>query len=724
MPWQTSGKAAFLVLYLMILVAAPLVPVSRGAGEQAKPLLLITEVVAGGRAAAVGLRPGDVLLSYNQVELHTLDDLRTAASSVLGSTNIPVRFVRDGRPLVVKVASGPLGVRAKEVFPTPAPTAPPPPPTPAPPPPSTPVPPPPTPVPPPPTRVPPPPTPVPSVPVPSAPVVQSPVPAQVEPEPAVDRQQIGKTTDVADESEAAAPLASSGEQALAVPAAAEESAAQLSSAEIGAGESEPVSDEPAVAPEATPPVVSADLPAVYTDQTAGGLLPEGLPAPVAWVPTPTPRPALETGTLIVVGPLEPQGPSFIAGLRPQDVIMACDEVPVHSATEVFDKLSAAPGIILVQLKRAGMEKSLLLSGLPEDLDLQEYDDPGAPAADAVLLDNVPGVGLVPGMEHSFVGCMAAMAKFTGATEEYGTLMAASGLAFRVQFRPGWDARAFHPGEGLDCIAPAAQALGFQALHLVAYEPPLPVKSKPTPTPAIRNATSPADVKRAIMDSLRSGLPVLALGLDNSDEWGLIAGAHGDGAELLCRLWGEACPRYLPVRELPDEIVVLIPSPDGPVSLQQRVAANLRGLVETVSGDPAGGWLRGAAALSLWSNGLGDVDQGKMAPAQITELCRLNQRFGLALIDARVHAVAFIKGAAGYYPELKEEFDRIAEIYTQELSLISTTFPAELPETVCSAPEAWSPAVIEAQAQALASAAAFEQQLPSLIRSVLRRLPGE
>src|SRR5262249_24273727 len=78
--------------------------------------LLLTLVVPGGAAQAAKLRAGDVLLSYNGVQLQTLNDLQTVAAG----KDIPAQLWRDGAVLDVKLPPGKLGVVPS---PEPAPTA-------------------------------------------------------------------------------------------------------------------------------------------------------------------------------------------------------------------------------------------------------------------------------------------------------------------------------------------------------------------------------------------------------------------------------------------------------------------------------------------------------------------------------------------------------------------------------------------------------------------------
>jgi hypothetical protein len=76
-----------------------------------KPLpdrdLLVNVVVPGSNAATHALKPGDVLLAYNAVALHTKDDLKVVSE---GNNPVVVDVWRDGRSMQRELAPGKLGV--------------------------------------------------------------------------------------------------------------------------------------------------------------------------------------------------------------------------------------------------------------------------------------------------------------------------------------------------------------------------------------------------------------------------------------------------------------------------------------------------------------------------------------------------------------------------------------------------------------------------------------
>lgn len=75
----------------------------------------VHEVITGSIAAEVGLRAGDVVLSYAGERVFSPVELRDATSGGTAGESITLDVVRDGRSMRVAVPRGPLGVRVEGV---------------------------------------------------------------------------------------------------------------------------------------------------------------------------------------------------------------------------------------------------------------------------------------------------------------------------------------------------------------------------------------------------------------------------------------------------------------------------------------------------------------------------------------------------------------------------------------------------------------------------------
>jgi hypothetical protein len=80
---------------------------------------LVTEVRAGGQAERIGLRPGDVIVGYDEQEVRDAVGLRVAVQGVGADRGeVPVRFVREGERTEVRAGPGSLGVAIAKEPPT------------------------------------------------------------------------------------------------------------------------------------------------------------------------------------------------------------------------------------------------------------------------------------------------------------------------------------------------------------------------------------------------------------------------------------------------------------------------------------------------------------------------------------------------------------------------------------------------------------------------------
>ena len=75
--------------------------------------LEVTGVVEGGAAEAVGIRPGDIIVSYNGVTVGCLEDLRRVKDKVT-TDSVELMLRRDVEELVINFPAGQLGVYLQE----------------------------------------------------------------------------------------------------------------------------------------------------------------------------------------------------------------------------------------------------------------------------------------------------------------------------------------------------------------------------------------------------------------------------------------------------------------------------------------------------------------------------------------------------------------------------------------------------------------------------------
>jgi hypothetical protein len=81
----------------------------------------IGDVLDGSAAAAAGLRPGDLILSYDEQRIFSPGELRNSTMSGTAGDTTALSLLRDGREVHVVLPRGPLGVRIELSTEEPAP---------------------------------------------------------------------------------------------------------------------------------------------------------------------------------------------------------------------------------------------------------------------------------------------------------------------------------------------------------------------------------------------------------------------------------------------------------------------------------------------------------------------------------------------------------------------------------------------------------------------------
>src|SRR5262245_204278 len=71
----------------------------------------IGDVLDGSAAAAAGMRPGDLILSYDEQRIFSPGELRDSTTNGTAGDTTALSLLRDGREVQVAVPRGPLGIR-------------------------------------------------------------------------------------------------------------------------------------------------------------------------------------------------------------------------------------------------------------------------------------------------------------------------------------------------------------------------------------------------------------------------------------------------------------------------------------------------------------------------------------------------------------------------------------------------------------------------------------
>lgn len=81
---------------------------ARSFGYEGKGGVLIGDVTAGSPAEAAGLRPGDIITSFDGREVSDMNQLRNQVAAIRPGTEVRVQLVREGKPKTLSVRIGEL----------------------------------------------------------------------------------------------------------------------------------------------------------------------------------------------------------------------------------------------------------------------------------------------------------------------------------------------------------------------------------------------------------------------------------------------------------------------------------------------------------------------------------------------------------------------------------------------------------------------------------------
>lgn len=141
-----------------------------------------------------------------------------------------------------------------------------------------------------------------------------------------------------------------------------------------------------------------------------------------------------------------------------------------------------------------------------------------------ILENVRRLTWTEGMEDSrltctWAGALHAALQYMGESYSYDQIMGMSGACYRICFTDVWDYSCMDALVAYDYASPLSESVGFVFRFAERLEK------------QDRKAE-----RRAIMEDIWTGRPVLAINLRVAPEWGIITGYTDNGSRFLCRTY--------------------------------------------------------------------------------------------------------------------------------------------------------------------------------------------
>ena len=389
--------------------------------------------------------------------------------------------------------------------------------------------------------------------------------------------------------------------------------------------------------------------------------------------------------------LVPDGPAAKAGILPGDALASYDGKPMGCRAE----LTAAQAAVQVDSVVASFRRGsrLLNFVLPKGklgIYFKEWMNDALPDSDAKLIAGVPNLSW--NEMNSFMGSLQAIGHKLGDHAGYAFLCGVSGAAFRTHFFDTWCPSSPDPTCGYDAGTAALKARGLSPtwLHVSSDG-----KNKP-------------QILAEIKKSIDAGMPVLAIDLIETPEWGIIIGYQKNGDELLCRTYFDKRKAFDVAQKFPFAVAVLRRAgkvPDAEASIKQGFGI----VVENLTSPKYGEYFSGLAAFDKWMARLRDDDFTKLDSTKLSDVVQANYWTYQRLIADRKTGIEYLKAVAQRMPALEAKTAAAAALYEREVETLEPLLEQmPCPGSVVPGWQ-WEKADRDKEIAALVSARAIEEQ---------------
>ena len=248
-----------------------------------------------------------------------------------------------------------------------------------------------------------------------------------------------------------------------------------------------------------------------------------------------------------------------------------------------------------------------------------------------VLENVPTLGWRQGRDNTFIGALTAAAQAMGDDVSYDYVMGVSGAAFKVHLcQPEWCPSAGDAGPGFNAAMAATAALGYVTETVFSNR---------------EKADEVRKVREAVVRSIDQGLPVVAINLVRSDDWGVITGYADQGKTFLCRTYWDSGEEYAEADKWPG-IAVFLRDRKKPPARKQLLKGSLELAVKLAKTRSFKNYLSGFAAYRNWALQL--LEDARFASKRIQQAMQANAFTYQTLTDGRAAASRYLRSIAGEF----------------------------------------------------------------------------
>jgi len=361
-------------------------------------------------------------------------------------------------------------------------------------------------------------------------------------------------------------------------------------------------------------------------------------------------------TRLVVTGLVSGGAAEKAGVLVNDIFVKYDGKSVSTRNELNEfKNQVKDDSVEMAVLREGKEITFKIQKGSIGVFMKELLPDIKYKEDAVVIEGIPKLGWETGKINSFLGCVELVANHLGIKKDYVEINGISGTAFRLHFCKDWCPSSPDPTCGYNNGEEALKALG---LEYKSYSLSSDGKNKPK-------------IKKAIMESIDNKIPVIAIDLIDSPEWGLITGHQNSGEELLCRTYFDRRNSYEIAQKFPWALYIITGKKETgkDIDLYQQ---SFKTIYANLTTESYGQYFSGLNAFDKWIEHLEQSDFAKMDSQKLNNAVMANGWIFDRLAVDRSDAVPYLESVAVKIPKLSEKLTELANIYKDEAKILQET----------------------------------------------------
>lgn len=377
---------------------------------------------------------------------------------------------------------------------------------------------------------------------------------------------------------------------------------------------------------------------------------------------------------LIVQSLVPDSPAAKAGIMEKDIFIKYDGKPVNTIMKLNEYKTQVKGdsVVIVVLRDKKEMKFKLPTGqmgvfLKELLPDIKYKE------DAMVIQGIPKLGWDTGKYATFFAALEAVANYLNIPKDYIELNGISGSAFRFHFHKDWCPSSPDPTCGYNAGEDALRALGleFKCMSLS------------------KDGKNKEEMKNAIMQSISKKMPVIAIDLIQTPEWGIITGYQKNGEELLCRTYFDNREGYEIAQKFPFAIYLITKKKepwDDLTSYKKSFEIAYKNLKTEKYMD----YYSGIAAFNKWIKRLENDDFTAKDSATYYGSVLANAWMYDRLTEDRGNAAEYLERIQGNFPELMDKLQPLIMMYREESDILKGTKDAVIYDYNMKSRADWSP----------------------------------